>query len=290
MDLDGIEFFAGKRAVTKAMQRRGIKAVPFERDLSKKMDLCTAAGFGLALQLMIRLMPSGIIWLAPVCSSWVWVNRSTAGRNPVHALGRVDLPHVAEGNMQASRAVALILIATYKGCAWILEQPLSSYLEYHPRFQALLGAIKVYSVVVHLGAYKAKSMKTVRLYSNMPWVRHLRRAVPAGTIFEDAGQVTVKYTDKRGAQRVKGGPKLKASQSYPVDFGNAVADIFCEHRASMPLLPALASVELDDVKRALRMTAADDAWEDAEMTSVLSYLQGHGTEYGGAMCHAGTDV
>ena len=75
--IDAVEFFAGDRSVTKGLMGRKFIAVPFELRLSDCMNFMTAQGFALAIHMVRRLVQGGVCFLAPVCSSWVWVNRSS---------------------------------------------------------------------------------------------------------------------------------------------------------------------------------------------------------------------
>ena len=47
------------------------------------------------------------------------------------------------GNLLASRMALLLIVASARGCRWLVEQPSGSILESHPRFQHVLSIIKV---------------------------------------------------------------------------------------------------------------------------------------------------
>ena len=80
--LHAVEYFAGAREVTKAHHRRGRRVAAFEmKDHPKLCDFTGALGFCYATLLALRLAPGGIALAAPVCSTWVWINRSTSGRS-----------------------------------------------------------------------------------------------------------------------------------------------------------------------------------------------------------------
>ncbi len=121
-----------------------------------------------------RCRRNSLIWFAPPCSSWVWVNRHTASRSRAIPLGNCSLPHVRDANECVSkpragstgalvnerslvlahasithasrehvaslvRVVLLMEYCLFKGLAYAIEQPLSSLLHLHPRMQALMG-------------------------------------------------------------------------------------------------------------------------------------------------------
>ena len=188
-------------------------------------------GFLLAilLSLKLRFSQGSASWQAPVCSSWVWINRplwfwkqvmevsinninndndnntqqqhqqqqqlmregqQAAGTNFGHwgtsacalfarraglitvqnqcVLFNVDwCEHSCElpdfinlcdhcicllRNIMVARTVLLLAISAL-GVVWFLEQPLSSLLEFHPRFQWLMTKFRVFKCFVWIGSY-----------------------------------------------------------------------------------------------------------------------------------------
>eukprot|EP00959_Pyramimonas_sp_CCMP1952_P307188 6429575-Pyramimonas_sp.AAC.1 len=61
------------------------------------------AGFANALHMVLRCKPGGIHVLAPVCSTWAWVNRHTAGRKEWDPLGNTKRPQVMAANKMVAR-------------------------------------------------------------------------------------------------------------------------------------------------------------------------------------------
>ncbi len=90
------------------------------------MDLCEDVGFVMAVALVLSVRVRGLIWFAPVCSSWGFINRSASMRSPLSIMGDTTLPHVRLGNLMASRVALLIWLARARGCTWVVEQPMSS--------------------------------------------------------------------------------------------------------------------------------------------------------------------
>ena len=66
-------------------------------------DINTDAGFIYALILCMRIGSGKFCWLAPLCSSWVWICRGTTGRSPLFPEGR---SHVAAVHSVAAVAAA----------------------------------------------------------------------------------------------------------------------------------------------------------------------------------------
>ena len=93
---------------------------------------------------VVRRMRSGsLLMCAPVCSSWVWMSRSTTLRSRILPLGDVSLASVAAGNLQVARLVLLLVLVSHWGCSWVVEQPMTSLMWMHPRFQALFRSTAV---------------------------------------------------------------------------------------------------------------------------------------------------
>ena len=272
-DLDAVEYFAGCRCITFAMRALGYRAMPFELNLSRRMNMESDIGFALAIMMLLRLEARGLLWLAPVCSSWVWMNLGTSKRNKIAIFGDCDYHYVRAANLQVARVCLLLEWACAMGIYWALEQPISSLLEFHPRYQALLAKHLVYVFTVELGAYGANSLKRIKIYTNAKWLCELGTAtVPRGTTFLNSGTVAIKYVDSKGETKVKGGPDLRATQAYPPRFGIAIAALYAQN--ARPAEHASACTETrSQLRKVLKMSSQDDAWEDANLAGVFTYLR-----------------
>ena len=271
-DLDCVEYFAGCRSITRAMAALGYRAMPFELNLSRRMNMETDIGFALALMMLLRLKSTGLLWLAPVCSSWIWMNLGTSKRNKIAIFGDQTHNYVRAANLQVARVCLLLEWACAMGQHWGLEQPISSLLEFHPRFQDLLAKYIIHIFTVELGAYGADSLKRIKVYTNVAWLAELgERVVPRGSTFLKAGTVAIKYLDTNGDLKVKGGPDLRATQAYPAQFGMSIARLYARNaRLAAASAPRSTRAEL---RKILKMTHADDAWEDAQLGGVFEYLK-----------------
>ena len=97
--LDHIAYFAGFANVTREFKDQGFVALSFEVKHDRQyQNILTDAGFLLACLYILKLKPSGSILLAPVCSSWVTINRGTSLRTPSNPLGNTDLKYIEEAN------------------------------------------------------------------------------------------------------------------------------------------------------------------------------------------------
>ena len=61
--------------MTRGLQRPGLVAIPMDITYSAGQDIMSDKGFSLVLQLALRLRWGSVCWLAPPCSSWVWLSR-----------------------------------------------------------------------------------------------------------------------------------------------------------------------------------------------------------------------
>ena len=138
-EIDGAEFFAGDMAVTTKLQEAGFTCFPFELKLDAVChDILSDPGFAFAVALVCRVRSGGFVWFGIVCSTWVFMSRSSTGRDLNHPLGRAT-SLVTAANVMTSRVLLLFWLAAARGCFVILEQPSTSLMYMHPRFQELIG-------------------------------------------------------------------------------------------------------------------------------------------------------
>ena len=81
--------------------------------------------------------------------------------------------------------------------------------------------------------------------------------------------MATRYVDCSGKARVCGGVGLKASQTYPPDFGRALVAVYSNHmaelRKSAATLISNANVSVD---------APNNPWRDAKLNGVLESPMG----------------
>lgn len=180
-------------------------------------DMIGDEGFILAIQLLKRLRPSSLVHFAPVCSSWTWVNRGTAKRSRLDPLGDTSLAYVREANRMVARVVMLALMCSALGHVWVLEQPSSSLMDAHPKFDWLLrlgkaSVLRVCKVKTWMGMFGGGTPKPTTLWGNPLWLEGLQRKYCKSEIVAEVS-ATEKYEDSSGKTRVKGTKDLKSTQS-----------------------------------------------------------------------------
>jgi len=216
------EAFSGQMEVTKAEWRAGRSAVPFDFAYDNiNMNLLTNEGFSNALFHACNLeIGSGHV-TAPVCSTWVFMSRGSTLRSKSRPLGRRDSLAVREGNLLTVRALILLIICTAKGIWWVLEQPSTSIMEYHPLFQELLKMITVHKKGIAMSSFGAPTKKRTTLYSSHAEIDDIDQfQVPERL---ESKQMVIRYTNSKGESRCCGGRDLKGSQAYPKQFADALS-------------------------------------------------------------------
>lgn len=92
-------------------------------------------------------------------------SRGSTHRSRQNPLGRRDSAAVRLGNLLCCRALVLVVLAAAKGCFWVLEQPGSSTMEYHPLFQRLMRMIHVRRLSISMSDFGAPTKKHTYLYT-----------------------------------------------------------------------------------------------------------------------------
>ena len=73
------EFMSGKSKLRKSMLRYNLVAVGLDRKYTPYHDMTTDAGRRTSLVGLRRL--GGLAWMAPECTTWVWIGRMQTGRH-----------------------------------------------------------------------------------------------------------------------------------------------------------------------------------------------------------------
>ena len=277
-ELDAAEFFAGDMAITSQLQTIGYAAFPFELKLDNEgHDILTDSGFCFALSLVCKLRRGGLAWFGIVCSTWVFMSRSTTGRHYCAPLGNMT-DVVKKANCMTSRVVLLYWLASAQGCLVILEQPSSSLLYMHPRFQAMLRNVPTYLTKVFLGHFHAESPKLVHLYSNMPCVADVLKMKTRGWLPMSQG-VVLRSEGPDGREQVSGDSKLKETQSYPRAFGLGIARMYQKNKHDIDRWAENSAARASTMRvdwgwlwGPLEHMGVDDSWADAELAGVIATL------------------
>ena len=235
-------------------------------------DICSPQGFVICVSMVMSLKGNGLLWLATVCSTWVFICLSVTQRSKIDPLGDTNRACVKTANLMVSRCALIMRLIAAKGGAWVLEQPMSSLMIYHPRLQEMLREGPVFMTTFSMGAHGAPTRKPTKLYSNRPWVADLQKKVPANTKFAKLDIVRHGVND-RGQKTVTGGKQLKATQAYPRNFGKAVSNCFIKNRGPEKIQAKVPpGTTVLERKRFVRLGPTDDPWDDADLKAVCVFL------------------
>ena len=127
-DLDSVELFSGKKAITNAAEQKGLKAMGYDKVYSTSQDFTTTEGFKEALLLALRIREGGCIWAAPECKTWVWLSRSQTKRSKTNPNGDVGKESVLKANKMVISLAMLFAVLYARGVELFMEQPSSTVL------------------------------------------------------------------------------------------------------------------------------------------------------------------
>jgi hypothetical protein len=149
---------------------------------------------------------------------------------------------------------------------WMLEQPMSSLLQFHPRFRELIRRFEIYRTFIWMGAFGADSPKGTFLYSMHPCLEDL-----SGRPFDRAKfkGLLDEYYDVNGKACFDGNDLLKVSQAYPKDFGVAVGDLYSSNEGAIVAAARAqpcAALRIDEL-------ASNSPWDDAQIERLIAKLK-----------------
>lgn len=240
-DLDVVELWSGVGSIVSAAKAAGLAAAPFDKhrdhgvtdtaDPSTTEDILLEAGFLRALGLVLRLRLGGLLWMAPVCSSWIFLNLAQTKRTRLHGpkfSGDERYVPVQQGNQMAEIAAFLFLIAALRGVHAVIENPAGSMMFSYEAFATACGLWRErFWAVVPYCSFSTANLgerlgKRFKLMGTHPWVRRL--ALPClcpGRVHKALH--TLKFVN--GKRRVTGCKQaLKDSAAYPPNMGTAIID------------------------------------------------------------------
>ena len=132
-NIDVVELWSGCQSICNAARLGGYVARPFDKHRSPGVtdvpgehneDITTKPGFNKALGLVLGLRENGLLWMAPVCSSFCWLNLSNTKRSKENTYRGATHSAVAkEGNKMALSAMLLAEVAIERGVQVVIENP-----------------------------------------------------------------------------------------------------------------------------------------------------------------------
>lgn len=244
-DLDAVEIFSGVGSIAAAAQSQGFAARPFDKyrvmgctdvDGETSEDMTVKSGFMNAVELVFRLRLGGLLWLAPVCASWIGLNISRTRRSAANMYhGDTTYPKVAQGNVMATACAMLMELAHSRGVELVLENPPCSSIFNFPPIARVLQMLSPESCVTHRCAFDRgspdgkKLWKKYKFVGSRQWIQHVAR--PCTCKSKKHIHLTKKWTDSRGKVRFQGRASLlRRSAAYPKALGVQVVKAWCAGR------------------------------------------------------------
>ena len=271
------EFFAGVKAYSGNMWKRGFRGVALDILIDGIWhDILSPQGFAFAILIALCVTPGGMTLLAPVCSSWVWICCAKSLRSVAFPMGDEGREFVRLANIMVSRVVAILWILTKRGIWWLLEQPLTSLLVLHDRFQEFVKHNNVWRAFFYMGLFFEHSCDTSAkpsvLYSNKPIVGEVRQASLQRAWPLSWGR---SMCNTNGTAVTGNSDALKDSAAYPMKFGQLLADLFVRHKhvlASDAIVESKKDANVVFVSDLLQDLSGTCCWHDAEIDSALEWL------------------
>ena len=240
-DLDVVELWSGVESIVSAARAAGFTAMPFDKfrnegvtdtdDPETTEDILLEAGFRRALSLVLRLRSGGLLWMAPVCSSWIFLNLSRTMRTKIGGpkfRGNLKYLPVRHGNLMAEMAAFLFLVATARGVHAVIENPACSMMFKYETFAnaCSLWSERFWAIVPHcrfsVAPFGSRLGKKFKLMGSHAWVRLLAcKCLCPGR----KHKLLVKECRIQGKRTVTGLKQaLKDSAAYPAKMGTAIID------------------------------------------------------------------
>ena len=114
--IDSIESLCGVAEIVQAFTSAGFSACGHDYLFySRFNNFCSIEGFIHCPWLHLRLRCTGLAWFATVCSTWIWMSRSSTERSPAQPLRSAYAgATVEQGNIKVARCSLLMLLTACK--------------------------------------------------------------------------------------------------------------------------------------------------------------------------------
>ena len=240
-DLDCVEIFAGVGSIAAAAAEKGLRAAAYDKKripgvTEKTEDITTLRGFRGAITLVLRLVSHGLLWLAPDCSSWGWMNCSRCMRSEANGyVGDITYSKVIAGNAIAESTVFLVLLAAAHGVKAALENPVGSrFFLYGPvvdMAQALNMVIGyTYRCAFSVAPFGKRYKKQYKFLATSSWIRGVFAPCRCpGKVHLPLKIIKVGSGGKVQHNGIK--ERCQESGTYPIALGQRVVECACPGQA-----------------------------------------------------------
>ena len=219
-DLDVVELWSGAGHIAGAARESGHVAAEFDIERipghtnvvgPTSEDITTKGGFRKALRLVLRLRAGGLLWMAPLCSSFVFPNSGKCKRNASNFGGDTSYLPVEQGNYMAMVAMFFALVALCRDVHIAFVREYTDFLATLPTH------------IVDRCAFSdepcPKIHKRYKVSASGPWIRRIQGACvctgPRQNLMFDAP-----------AGRTGNAQLLKVSGMYPTRLAETIIGLF----------------------------------------------------------------
>ena len=225
-----VELWSGVGSIVHGALQKGLTAVPFDKFRSSGAtevdeDILTRKGFLRAVRHVLRLMVGGLLWMAPVCSSFVFMNSSNCMRSVDNDWkGDVTYKPVIEGNLGAEIACFLWWLAWARGVEVAMENPSRSNFWKYPCIRELGVQAMPHSTLTHRCAWDTvpfgkRWLKQFKFWATGSWIERVARKCSCPG---KEHQPLVEVGTNGSVSGISN--NLRASGTYPRRLGRAIVD------------------------------------------------------------------
>ncbi len=243
-NLECVEIFAGVGAVAAAASELDLRAATYDKyripgSTEATEDITTRQGFRTAIGLVMRLVPATLLWLAPVCSTWGFMNSSRCKRSSSNGYeGDTSYAPVVEGNAMVEASVFLMLLAVCRGVRAAMENPVDSDMFRYHIVVKVEAALAMTSAIAYRCAYSSapygkRYKKGYRFIATGRWIRGVaaRCKCPGGVHLA----LVTRRRGLDGKTCTTGIKKrLKESGAYPLSLGRKIIECATPGRPLQP--------------------------------------------------------
>ena len=233
--LHGVELWAGVGNVHRALKKAGYSSKTSDKEALFKpgtvqegdfveANITTPSGFTSRLFLVLAIVPGGLLWQAPDCSSFGFLNMKKTCRSGANPEGDWSYDKVVSGNMQNKIAAFFFALACLRDILCVTENPARSLFFQMPDWRLLASYFHMRSAIANRCAFdKSKVgerlLKEYRLMG-LAWVETLGRTCPC----QRRGHILLAqtwYDPRDGKMKTTGDKKrLATSAVYALGFGH----------------------------------------------------------------------
>lgn len=236
-DVDLVEVFSGRGQLAAAFRDGNYQVATFDIVDNPQQDATTLQGIFYLIILILRVVPGGLVWLAPPCQLWTFMASSVHKRTRSAPAGDTSNTKVREANQIARVVAAVILLAHSRGARVFVEQPRGSHLFRYKYVARAFHHIALSQrrrapwrrVITYMGAFGGPLVKPLEIWTTARFGQRLARLAPEPPPEMQRSQ----YYTVVGSKSVTGKKKLAESGHYTRAFGEAVLQYYILSKAAI---------------------------------------------------------